>query len=191
MDKVMMNSIANKIVTVGAGIGGEFTHTQELIPMKYKEAVAGPEKVEWLKAVEEEYQHMVKYKVFKEVHKTDVPKNAKILSSTWAMKKKANGTKRARINARGYEQVNGEHFNSSSMASPVVNEASMFFILITICMARMATDENDVKGAFLNGKFSKGEQLYMEVPEGFERFFPSNVVLLLLKNIYGLKQAAF
>jgi hypothetical protein len=60
MDKVMMNSIANKIVTVGAGIGGGFTHIQELIPMKYKEAMAGPEKVEWLKAIEEEYQRMVK-----------------------------------------------------------------------------------------------------------------------------------
>jgi hypothetical protein len=64
------------------------------------------------------------------------------------MKKKAIGTKRARINARGYEQVDVEHYNSSSIASPVVNEASMFLILITICMARMATDENDVKGTF-------------------------------------------
>jgi Reverse transcriptase (RNA-dependent DNA polymerase) len=31
----------------------------------------------------------------------------------------------------------------------------------------------------------------MEVPEGFERFYPRNIVLLLLKTIYGLKQAAF
>jgi hypothetical protein len=31
----------------------------------------------------------------------------------------------------------------------------------------------------------------MDVPEGFERFYPSNVVLLLLKTIYGLKQAAY
>jgi hypothetical protein len=31
----------------------------------------------------------------------------------------------------------------------------------------------------------------MGVPRGFERFYPPNVVLLLLKTIYGLKQAAF
>jgi acetoin utilization deacetylase AcuC-like enzyme len=153
VDKVKATSIANEKVTLGSGIGGGFTHTQEVIPMKYKEAMAGPEKDEWLKAGEDEYQRMVKYKVFKEVHKTDLPKDAKILSSTWAMKKKANGTKRARINARSYEQVDGEHYNTSSIASPVVNEASMFLIRIIICMARMATDVNDVKGEFLNGKF--------------------------------------
>jgi hypothetical protein len=30
----------------------------------------------------------------------------------------------------------------------------------------------------------------MEVPQGFEKFYPKNTVLLLLKTIYGLKQAA-
>ena len=30
----------------------------------------------------------------------------------------------------------------------------------------------------------------MEVPQGFERFYPQNTVLLLLKTLYGLKQAA-
>jgi hypothetical protein len=71
------------------------------------------------------------------------------------MKKKANGTERAQINARGYEQVDGEHYKSHSIASPVVNEASMFLIRLIICMARMATDVSDVKGAFLNRKFQK------------------------------------
>ena len=58
-------------------------------------------------------------------------------------------------------------------------------------LARMWAELNDVKGAFLNGHFSHGEQLYMHVPQGFERFYSSNVYLLLLKTIYGLKQAAF
>ncbi len=31
----------------------------------------------------------------------------------------------------------------------------------------------------------------MHVPKGFEKFYGSDVVLLLLKTIYGLKQAAF
>jgi hypothetical protein len=58
-------------------------------------------------------------------------------------------------------------------------------------MARMYAELNDVKGAFLNGVFSHGEKLYMHVPQGFEKFYPGDVVLLLLKTIYGLKQAAF
>ena len=31
----------------------------------------------------------------------------------------------------------------------------------------------------------------MEVPEGFEKFYPVGCLLLLLQTIYGLKQAAF
>jgi hypothetical protein len=43
----------------GTGIGGSYTDTKELIPMKFKEAMSGPKKDEWLKAVEKEYQFMV------------------------------------------------------------------------------------------------------------------------------------
>ena len=48
-----------------------------------------------------------------------------------------------------------------------------------------------MKGPFLTGTFSKGEKLYMKVPQGFEKFYATGVVLLFLKTIYGLKQAAF
>ena len=48
----------------------------------------------------------------------------------------------------------------------------------------------DVIGAFLNGEFEAGEQLYMEVPKGFEKYYdPAISVLFLLKAIYGLKQS--
>jgi hypothetical protein len=50
----------------------------------------------------------------------------------------------------------------------------------------------DVKGAFLNGDFNNGESIYMEVPQGFEKYYdPLYYVLLLLQTIYGLKQSAF
>jgi hypothetical protein len=38
--------------------------------------------------------------------------------------------------------------------------------------------------------FEKGRQVYMEVPQGFEKFYPNNCVLLLKKTLYGTKQAA-
>ena len=177
-------------MAVGAGIGGGFEHTSELKPMKYDEAMQ-KDLEGWSKSVEKEYGHMHDHKVFKTVKIEDVPPNAKILTSTWAMKQKADGTKRARINARGFEQKPGEHYNTTGVASPVVNEASIFIILILMVMGRMVGELNDVKGAFLTGTFSQGEQLYMHVPQGFEKFYPSNVVLLLLKTIYGLKQAAY
>ena len=48
----------------------------------------------------------------------------------------------------------------------------------------------DVQGAFLNGRFQNGEKVYMEVPEGFEKYYPNAILLLLLKTIYGTVQAA-
>jgi hypothetical protein len=57
-------------------------------------------------------------------------------------------------------------------------------------MARWCAMLLDVKGAFLCGNFEDGEKIIMEIPQGFECFYPKNAVLLLLKTIYGLKQAA-
>jgi hypothetical protein len=158
--------------------------------MKYKEALK-KDPIGWKKAVKEEYERMESHGVFKPIPKNELPPGTKVLTSTWAMKQKANGTKRARVNARGYEQKEGVHYHKDGVSSPVVNEASIFIILTLIVMARMHTDMNDVKGAFLNGVFSKQEELYMEVPEGFHEYYGWEVVLLLLKTIYGLKQAAY
>ena len=48
----------------------------------------------------------------------------------------------------------------------------------------------DVQGAFLNGRFQRDEVLYVDVPEGFKEYYPKNVLLRLVRTIYGLKQAA-
>ena len=52
----------------------------------------------------------------------EVPKWSKILTLMWAIKKKANGMYRARMNACGYEQIDGVHYNKDSKAAPVANE---------------------------------------------------------------------
>ena len=48
----------------------------------------------------------------------------------------------------------------------------------------------DVHGAFLLGTFMDGEEIHMEVLKGFKKYYPGDVVLRLLKCIYGLKQGA-
>ena len=50
-----------------------------------------------------EFQRYTKRNVYKPVKLEDVPKGAKLLTTTWAMKKKSNGTYRVRLNMRGYE----------------------------------------------------------------------------------------
>jgi len=176
---------------VGAGIGGGFEHTFELIiPMKYHEAMRKDPKG-WKKAVQKEHERMVEHGVFKPIDMNQVPKKSKILTSTRSMKQKADGTKRARLNARGFEQIPGEHYSETGVSSPVVNEASIFMLLTLLVMARLYGELNDFKGAFLNGHFTNGEKLYMRIPEGFEAYYPIGILLLLLKTIYGLKQSAF
>jgi hypothetical protein len=77
---------------VGAGIGGGFQNTNELHVMKYKQAMATKDKDEWDAAVAEEHRKMKNYNVWTPIKLRDVPPESKILTSTWAMKKKANGT---------------------------------------------------------------------------------------------------
>lgn len=79
-----------KLALFGAGIGGGFLNMQELHVMKYGEAMKTKDKPKWDEAVEDEYIRMQKnHKVFHAVPRNKVPQNAKILTSTLAMKKKA------------------------------------------------------------------------------------------------------
>jgi hypothetical protein len=76
---------------VGAGISGGFQDTHELHVMKYDQAMKSKDKQSWTNAVKDEHDRMAKHKMFKAVKKSTLPKQAKILTLTWAMKKKANG----------------------------------------------------------------------------------------------------
>jgi arginine utilization protein RocB len=93
--------------------------------MKYDEAMKTEDKKEWNQAVKEELEQFEKYNVFKAVPKKEVTKNTKILTTTWTMKKKSSGRYRARMNMRGYEQVDGKHFDSASISVSVTNDLSI------------------------------------------------------------------
>ena len=133
---------------------------------------------------------MVNCKVFKPVLKPDLPPGTKIIDSVWAMKKKSNGTLRGRINTRGFKQVEGQHYNGTTISSPVTNSTTIRIVLTLMIMASMLVHIVDVKGAFLYGKFEDREVIHMKVPQGFEKHFPEGSVLLMLKCLYGLKQVA-
>jgi hypothetical protein len=115
---------------VGAGVGGGFVNTNELHVLNFNQAMKTNDRDEWMKAIEEEHQKMVDYNVWQVVQPGDVPPNSKILTSTWAMKKKANGKYRARINARGYEQVDGIHYDDTTKSAPVTNDITIRILFI-------------------------------------------------------------
>jgi hypothetical protein len=141
---------------VGAGVGGGFENSKELKVMNYNKAVNGPDGVHWQAEVENEYQQMVTNKVFKVVLRNDLQAGTKIINSVWAMKKKSNGTLRGRMNARGFKQVEGQHYNGTTISSPVTNSATITIVLMLMIMASMLAHVVDVKGAFLHGEFEDG-----------------------------------
>ena len=84
--------VTNEITCVGAGLGGRFANTKELHVMKYKQAMAYQDVKQWERAVDEEHDRMVKHRVWQAILIRDIPQAVTIMTSTWAMKKKANGT---------------------------------------------------------------------------------------------------
>jgi hypothetical protein len=84
--------ISGEINCVGDGIGGGFTNTNKLKVVNFKEALLTKDVPQLETAVDEEHDIMVKHSVWLAILKWDIPAAAKILSSTWAMKKKANKT---------------------------------------------------------------------------------------------------
>jgi hypothetical protein len=101
----------SEFANVGAGIGGGFKNTKDFKVMNYKEAGNGPDGVRWQAEVENEYQQMVVNMVFEVVLRKDLPAGTQIIHSVWVMKKKSNGTLRGRMNARGFKQVKGQHYD--------------------------------------------------------------------------------
>ena len=127
---------------------------------------------------------------FEEVPVKDVKPGTKIITSTWAMKKKASGRYRARLNARGFEQQEGVHYDPEQISSPVTNDATIRIVLVLMIMAYWASYLGDVYGAFLMGKFEEEEELLMEIPREFESKYAKDAYLRLRKTIYGLRQVA-
>jgi hypothetical protein len=124
----------------------------------YNKAINGSDG-ECLKTeVENEYQQMVNCKVFKPVLKSDLPPETKIIDSVWAMKKKSKGTLHGRINVRGFKQVEGQHYNGTTISSPVTNSAIIRIVLVLMVMADMIAHVVDMKGAFLHGEFEDGKK---------------------------------
>ena len=185
-----LSVVQHEVGLIGAALGGGFEHTSELKVMNYKQAMATPDAPYWEEAVDEEHQKMVQYGVFKEIPRSEMQPGERTMTSTWAMKMKSNGTRRARIAVRGFEQKEGVQYYEDDKAAPVVNDITIRIVLVLMIMAGWASHLLDVKGAFLNGRFENGERVIMEVPQGFKKFYPGNVVLLLVRTLYGLKQAA-
>jgi hypothetical protein len=68
-----------------------FQSTEELNVMNYKTAMKSQDKQKWSEAIEKEHERMINGNVWTAVKKNTLSPDDKILTTTWAMKKKASG----------------------------------------------------------------------------------------------------
>ena len=129
MDHKQRKIATYEIANMGAGIGGGIGHTQELNVKKYNKAMDGQHATKWAKQVAKEHGRMLKDKVWRP-RLRGAGRAFKTITSTWAIKKKASGDRRARVNAQGFEQIPWVHYNPERKASPVVNMTTIRIILV-------------------------------------------------------------
>ena len=115
---------------------------------------------------------------------------AKTLKAIWAFKHKRpqDGSllkHKARLNAHGGMQIYGETYWDTY--APVVNWISIRMMLTLSIIHNLYTTSIDFTLAFPQADVDA--TIYMEVPLGCE-VPEGDYVCLLLKNLYGLKQAA-
>lgn len=80
-----------------------------------------------------------------------------------------------------------------TLLPPVVTNAITVRILLTLhCMNLTWTSAViNVEGAFLQGWFEKGKELYIEVPDGFQEWYQSDIVLHMNVPLYVMEKAAY
>jgi hypothetical protein len=114
-----------EFANVGAGTGGGFENTMEFKPMKYQEAINRPDGKAWAKEIENKHDCMVKNDAWEPVKKISLPKGTKVIDSTWVCKKTSTGKLHGHLNAHGFKQVEGVHYNGSSTHAPVTNAGTI------------------------------------------------------------------
>ena len=168
---------------------GEWVNITEELPepTTVKEALEGPERSEWKKAIDNELQNMKINSVWSLV---DKPEKENIIKSRWIFKRKLGpdgqvSSYKARLVARGFTQQYGLQYDETF--SPVVRFESVRSLIALAVKNDMKIHQMDVSCAFLNGDLS--ETIYMSPPEGI-KLDHDNLVCKLNKAIYGLKQAS-
>jgi hypothetical protein len=182
----MLNNSVSEYINIRAGVGGGFTNTNELCVMKYHEAINGPDGKKWKAKVKTEHGRMVKSGDFEKVKLSELPSDVKIINTTWAMKNKCNRTLCGMINIRGFKQVEGQHYYAMSISAPVTNGMTIKLVLTLMLASGSIAHVVNVKGAFLCSNINNGEEIYIKIPLGFEKFYDDDTVLLLKKCCYRL-----
>ena len=142
----------------------------------------------WKEAMTEEKLSLDKNDTFTLVPR---PEKQRVIGGKWIYKYKEGipGIEdprfKARLVGKGYAQVEGIDYNE--IFAPVVKHVSIRIMLSIVVNYDLELEQLDVKTAFLHGVLD--EKIYMEQPEEFIEKGKEEMVCLLKKSLYGLKQS--
>jgi hypothetical protein len=160
---------------------------EEQTPKNFKEAMAGPHREQWMAALKQEMGSCQEQKVWKEVPRDELPSGTNVLPCKVVFKIKTNEDGsiekfKARFTPKGFRQKEGIDFFETFARTAMYKTLRVALSLVAKWDYELA--QFDVPTAFLYAPVE--EDVYMELPEGFEQ---PGMVCKLLKSLYGLKQA--
>lgn len=147
-------------------------------PQSYEEALQNGS--EWKAAIDKEITSLEKLEVWSE---SDLPVEQKAIDTKWVFRTKQDGTKRARLVVRGFQQ---ELDTLNNIYAPVAKMTTIRLGLSHAIRNSWEIRQLDIPTAFLNGYLET--ETYIKPPEGV-KMTGSNKVLKLHKALYGLKES--
>lgn len=159
-------------------------------PNSYKEAISSSDSKMWAQSMQEEFKNLDKNDTWEIVEK---PKDRNVLNCRWVYKKKigldGNVCRyRSRLVAKGYNQVYGHDYMETY--APVADYATFRIMLSIAANMKLKLMHLDFECAYLNGRLSDSEEIYMTFPLGLDQDFEIQGKVLKLKIcLYGLKQS--
>ncbi len=119
-----------------AAIGSSFNCTSRLIAIKFKEVMTRPDKDKWIKSVQRRYKCMVDDGILKVVDASQVKAEGKQpITSTWYMKKKLDRIYRTCLVARGFQQIEGQYYDTTAISSPGTIDTAIQMVLTIMLVA--------------------------------------------------------
>jgi hypothetical protein len=154
-----------------------------------KQALNGPDAIEWQEAIDYEISQLEKLKAWEVV---DAPPRANIIPCHYVLvtKRGPSGEKlklRARLVANGQRQQYGLDY--SETFAPTSNMSTIRAVLTMAAQRNWEIHQVDIKSAYLHAEIK--EDIYMRAPPGYLKPGDEGKVLKLLRSLYGLKQAGF
>jgi len=180
-ESLLSDSINSLFITICAAQSA----VDKTVPNTYKQAVTCKDKIEWLHAMDSEFNSLLKNQTWDLV---DPPKGANTVGSRWiyTIKRQPDGTikrYKARLVCQGFTQTYGIDF--FDVFSPTISSTTIRILLSLGCQLNWDFHQLDIETAFLNSPIE--EDVYVKQAQGYVKD-PSKVYKLN-RSLYGLKQS--